>query len=228
MYGWICGLLVVILVLWIYFMQFHRIATDFAIFNDDFIKHPSLKTGDLILFKAYNNFNSIFTGSYFGHVGLVYIDPTGIPMMFESNGIEQTPLKSHHSKTGLFLTPLADRIKKYKGRCFWKPLNKPVSQHNIDDFTVFMKHALNTFQYDYAVIISALVRGFGLRKYTTDTDCGQTAFLSLIKLGLLHVDEFDKNIFHNLKYVCKLTDLNGSPGYKYLDLVEIIDHPFAY
>ncbi len=131
--GVLFGLLILVIILWVYYLQFYKISTDYKIFVDDLQYHSFLKTGDMILFKAYNNFNSIFHGSYYGHVGIVYM-LNGTPMLFEANGIERVPLKDHHSKRGVFLTPLVDRIKKYKGRCFWKPLNRPLGEHSIYDF----------------------------------------------------------------------------------------------
>lgn len=185
----------------------------------------SLKTGDLILFKAYNNFNSLCTTSYFGHVGMVYIDD-GIPLLFEANGIERVPLKPHHSKNGVFLSPLSDRIKKYKGRCYLKSLNKPLPPESIQSLKEFIDYAMNNMYYDYHVIKSGFKKLFGIEKCHNGTNCGEIMFLSLIKLGLLDIEFYDTCILNHLKFVCEITDFKN--GYKYLDLVEIIDHPFAY
>jgi len=223
--GVFVGLFILVIILWVYYLQFHKISTDYKIFVDDLQDHQFLKTGDMILFKAYNNFNSIFHGSYYGHVGIVYI-LNGTPMLFEANGIERVPLKDHHSKRGVFLTPLVDRIKKYKGRCFWKPLNRPLSEHTIQDFENFIQYCLGNLEYDYAVISGGFKRWLGLAKCGKGTDCGQIVFLSLIKLGLLPVEEYDTPRLHHLKYVCGLESLTD--GYKYMPLVEVIDHPFAY
>ena len=205
-------------------MQFHKISTEHRIFADD-LNSSVLKTGDLILFKAYNNFNSIFTGSYFGHVGVVYI-LDDIPMLFEANGIEQTPLRAYHSKRGIFLTPLIDRIKKYKGRCFLKPLNKNISPKIIAGFTEFIQYSLTHFEYNYNLVTGCIKRMLGISKCGLGTDCGQITFLSLIKLGLLDQSEYDTPRLHHLLYTCNITNLQN--GYKYLPLIEVIDHPFAY
>lgn len=219
------SLVIVIIVIWIYFMQYYKINTDEKIFVDELISNRLLKTGDLILFKAYNNFNSIVHGSYFGHIGMVYIDENNVPMMFEANGIERVPLQEHHSKRGVFLTPLADRIKKYKGRCFWKPLNKELSDDTIKSFKSFIDYSLEHLYYDYEVIKGGFSRGLGISKCNKGTDCGQIMFLSLIKLGLISMEEYDICRFHHLKFVCSVQELLD--GYKYLDLIEVIDHPFA-
>jgi len=219
------GVIIVVLIIYIYYLQYHKITTEEKLFVDDFTKHDFLKTGDMILFKAYNNFNSLFHGNYFGHIGIVYIDKNNQPMLFEANGIERVPLLNHHSKNGVFLTPLADRIKKYKGRVFWKPLKIPLSKDILLDFDNFVDYCLNNFTYNYSVVSSGIYRGLGLQRCTKNTDCGQIVFLSLIKLGLLPIEEYDKPRFHHLKFVCNIEKLQNN---QYLDLVEVIDHPFAY
>jgi hypothetical protein len=223
-YTWIFCIVTILLIFWIYYIQFSTVKTEHSIFIDDLARGCILKTGDIILFKAYNNVYSIFHGSYFGHIGIVYI-MNGIPMLFEANGIENTPLKEHHSKKGVFLTPLAERVKKYKGKCFWKPLNQPITNGQIDDLKDFIDYSMHNMEYDYAVISGGIKRMIGLAKCGHGTDCGQIVFLSLIKMGLIPVDEYDKPMRHHLRYTCEITELQN--GYRYLPLVEIIDHPFA-
>lgn len=222
-YELVIGAVILCLIAWIYYLQYHRIKTEYAIFAEDLINHNFLKTGDLILFKAYNNFNSVFHGSYFGHVGVVYVK-NGELLLFEANGLEHTPLKPHHPKTGVFLTQLIPRLQKYKGRCFWKPLNKPIEPSIIQEFDEFVNYALDNLKYDYRLLYGALRRMFKLDRCHKGTDCGQITFLSLIKLRLLHIDEYDNPRAHYLKYVCNVTELEND--YKYLPIVEIIDHPF--
>ena len=218
------SVILTVIIIWIYCMQFHKISTEHRIFADD-LHSDFLKTGDMILFKAYNNFNSIFHGSYFGHVGIVYI-LNNIPMLFEANGLERVPLRDHHSKRGVFLTPLIDRIKKYKGRCFWKPLNKAVPLETIENFKHFIKYGLENFEYDYNLVTGCLKRALGISKCGKGTDCGQLVFLSLLKLGLLDMSEHETPRLHHLRYVCNVTKLQNE--YRYLPLIEVIDHPFAF
>ena len=217
--------IVVLIVIWIYYMQFYHISTECKIFVDDLCNYNVLKTGDLILFKAYDNFRSVFHGSYFGHIGMVYIY-NEIPMLFEANGVDATPLKPHHSKLGMYLTPLEERIKKYKGTCFLKPLSTPLPSTLIEDFKYFIDYAMNNFKYDYNIVSGSVKRWLGLAKCNTNTDCGQLVFLCLMKLKLLAPEEYDIPRLHYLKYVCEISNLQY--GYKYLPLVEIIDHPFAF
>lgn len=220
----ILGIIIVLVIIWIYFLQYYRIQTDEKLFVDDLIKNKLLKTGDLILFKAYDNFNSIFIGSYFGHVGVV-VEKDGEYYLFEANGIEYMHLAPHHSRTGIFLSPIADRLRKYKGRCFWKRLEAPLEEYIIDGFHEFVDYCLNTFEYDVNVFQGGFRRLLGLSKCDNKTDCGQITFLSLIKLGLIDEDEYHTPRLHHLKYVC---DINKLQNNSYLDLIEIIDHPFAY
>ena len=217
-------LIIIILILtWIYYLQFYKIKTKESIFIDDLINQQLLKTGDLILFKAYNNFNSIFHGSYFGHVGIVYMQ-NGIPMIFEANNIDNISLKKHHSKDGIFLTPLIDRIKKYKGKCFLKPIYKQLDKSTHDHFYNFIEFGLQNMKYDHAVFSRGICRYLGIEKCGKGTDCGQLVVLSLINLGLLSEHEYDIPRLHHLKYVSELTDLINN---NYMPLIEIIDHPFA-
>lgn len=220
---WVLSVLLVTFLVYIYYIQFYKIACP-QIFNDDLVQSGKLKTGDIILFKAYNNFNSIFIGSYFGHIGIVFIDPsdpTQTPLLFEANGVEHAPLKDHHSRDGIYLTPLEDRIKKYKGRCFLKPLNDDISLSTIIEFKQFIEYALDNMYYHYSVVSDGIKKGLAIERCTNGTNCGQLVFLSLIKLGILDIDYYDKPITIHLKWVANL----GAP---YGDIIEIIDHPFAY
>lgn len=61
---------VICIICWIYYTQFHSVEFP-QVFLDDYI--DSFNTGDMILFKAYNNFNSVLHGSYYGHIGIVYM-----------------------------------------------------------------------------------------------------------------------------------------------------------
>ena len=217
--------LLIIVICWIYFMQFYKIQVDQKIFVDHLIQSKKLKTGDLILFKAYNNYNSIIHGSYFGHIGMVYI-MDGIPYLFEANGIEKTPLLCHHSKKGVFLTKLADRVRKYKGRAFLKPLNNYISPKSETNLSEFIHYALLNMQYDKDLILNSVKKALDIKRCDKNTDCGQIMFLSLIKMGLLDLAEYEVPRLNHLKYVCDLQKIKN--GYYYSDLIEIIDHPFDY
>jgi hypothetical protein len=221
------SIILVILIIYIYQIQYHQIVCD-QVFIDELISSNVLKTGDIILFKGANSFNAVFIGNYFTHCGVVYIDPddeTRTPMIFEANGIENTPLKPHHNKLGMYLTPLADRAKKYKGRVFLKALNKDIPEETIRAYKDFIQYAIENMRYDRSVLSSGLRKGLGLEKCTLSTNCGEIAFLSIIKLRLIHLNKYDNSMFHHLKWVCNIEKLEN--GYEYLPLIEIVDHPFA-
>lgn len=216
-------LIIIMLLVWyVYTLQYSPIGKP-KVFLDDVL--DNFKTGDIILFKAYNNFNSLMHTSYYGHIGIIYVGDDGIPMMFEANGIDRMPLKEHHAKTGMFFSPVADRIKKYKGQVCWKRLNIPVSDDTAASFREFIDYCLANMKYDMGVFSAGIKKYLGVKKCDLNTNCGDIVFLSLIKLGLLPTSEYDTPRLHHLKYVVSLEEL--ASGYRYLDLIEIIDHPFA-
>ncbi len=213
----------ILVILWIYYFHYYKMQTDIKLFVDDMIPH--VKTGDIICFKAFNNFNSVFFASYFGHIGVVYAPEGQEPMLFEANGVEHMNLRDHHPQTGIFLTPLAERIKKYKGICYWKPLDKPVSKIAEIRFDTFIKYCLKEFYYDQAVFKESFKTGLGLAKCDKNTNCAQLTFLCLLNLGLLDMSEYDIPRFHYLRYMCNITELKNN---KYVDFIQLIDHPFKY
>ncbi len=230
----ICAyLLVVILILIFYSYQMLFSDVTFnKVFLDDLFSNKScyaskLKTGDVVVFKAQNNTNSLMTGSYYGHIGIIYVDPDDPkeePLIFESNGIEKMPLLSHHPKNGVFLSKLYDRLKKYKGRIFIKQLNKPVEDHVNRDFKNFINYARENMSYDYDVVSSGLKKALGIEKCNNKTNCCELVFLSLIKLQLLSIEEYDKIHLHYLLYTTRVKKLHF--GYCFNEMIEIIDHPF--
>lgn len=198
-------------------MQFSRMPAP-RVFLDD----VEFRTGDLILFKAYNNFNSLVLCNYFGHCGVVHV-VDGRPMIFEANGIENMPLRAHHPKTGIFYTDLASRIKKYKGRVYLKRLTRVVSPEIEAGLAEFIKYARKCFHYDTAVFPNALRKLMG-EGCGGNTNCGQIAFLALIKCGVIPLAEYDRPRLHHLKYIC--SEYRFETGHTYEPIVEIVDQPF--
>jgi hypothetical protein len=218
------GLVVFLLICYVYYIQFWPGYYE-KIHTDVLIGSGMLKTGDLILFKPYDNMRAVVTG-YFTHIGVVYVDPeTQQPLMFEAMGIRGVPLMSHHSTTGIYLTPVRERIVKYKGRCFWKPLNMPVDPGLEAGFASFIKECQSDMEYEYRVVQSGLKKWLGAERCGKKTNCGEITLLSLIKLGLLSEDEYERPVMNHLRWMCNVTDLAG--GYKYHDTMEVMTHPFA-
>jgi len=221
----IYGFIIIILLVYIYFIQFHK--WDYQQEHlDSMTNLNKFKTGDIICFKAYNNFNSIVLGNYYGHIGIVYVDTdTQIPMIFEANGIEKIPLLPHHNKNGVFYTELKSRIQKYKGRVFVKTLNKNVNLQLEYEFKNFINFALENMHYDYNVFSSWVNKFLGLSHCGNGTNCGELAFLSIIKLGILDEKKYySAPKFHHVSDVSKLQLCDN--GYFYYKPVEIIDYPF--
>lgn len=212
----------IFLIWYVYTLQYSPIGKP-KVFLDDVI--DNFKTGDIVLFKAYNNFNSLMHTSYYGHMGIIYVGDDNVPMLFEANGIDRMPLRDHHSKSGVFFSPVSDRIKKYKGMVCWKRLNDHIDPMIVDSFREFIDYCLANMKYDMSVVSAGLKKYLGIKKCDLGTNCGDIVFLSLIKLGLVPISEYDTPRMHHLKYVVNLDLLQN--GYRYLDLVEVIDHPFA-
>lgn len=220
------GVIIVLLSSYIWYIQYSPGTYD-KVFLDDILRAGLIKSGDIVLFKAYDNFNSVFIGSYFGHMGIVYIDPddeTNTPYLFEANGIEYMPLKDHHNTNGIFISKLRDRIQKYKGRVFLKSLNKNLSVECRSEFKQFIDYSIENMSYDTSVIKSSLKKWSGLERCTQKTNCGELVFLSLLKMGLIPMSEYDTPRLNHLKWVYNLSKLQN--GYHYMYPVEIIDHPF--
>lgn len=218
------ALIIVLIIIYIWQVQYYKIVCE-QVFLDDLINSNLLKTGDLIIFKAYNNFNSIITSSYFGHIGMVVVENNNV-MLFEANGMEKTPTKSHRVVTGMFYTPLLDRIRRYKGRCFWRSLNKKISNLIIEAFMTFINYAMSNMKYEYNIISSWLAKALGKERCGNNTNCAELIFLCWIKLGLLPMSAYDKINTHYLKYVCTQTKMLNN--YEYSELIEVIDEHFAH
>lgn len=220
-YNLIFSIIVVITIIYIYNIQFAKIECP-TLFLTDAMKQ--VKTGDLILFKGANNFNAVLTFNYFTHIGIVYVRDDGIPYLFEANGNNWAIYIDIHNPKGISFSKLEERIKKYKGKCFLKALNKPITIMQKLNFEEWMKFAMSNMYYNYDVLSHGIKKGLGMEKCSFGTNCGDMVFLSLIKMNLLPIELYDKSIGHHLKYVCGLDELNK--GYHFRDLIEIVDSQY--
>lgn len=220
------GIFITLFLLYVYQIQYS--AGDYpSVHLEDLLRDRVFKTGDIILFKAANNFNSIFINSYWGHIGIVYVrnDQPYTPYIFEAMGIEGSHFRARHNPNGIFLSPLRDRISKYKGRCWLKPLNQAVDIAIANRFMSFIQYAIRAMYYDKNIVRSSLRKIIKRNRCGKNTNCGELVFLSLIKLGLLHEKEYNQPACHYLKWMAGIEKLNDQ--YEYLAPLEIIDHPFA-
>lgn len=210
---YVIAFMVMIIVLYIYLIQYHCYSYD-KIFLEDLVNNNLLKTGDLILFKAYDNYNAILIGSYYTHIGIVYVGKGNIPYIFEANGIDT------QDSDGIFLTPLSDRIKTYKGKCYYKQLSNQLQAHAILELEWFMDYAMRNMYYNHSVLSSSIKKFSGVEKCNDGTNCGELVFLCLLKLGLLPLEYYYDNVFHYLSWMCSIKEL--SDGYEYEEPIEIV------
>jgi hypothetical protein len=220
------GVFILIVFIYIYQIQFSKVDCE-RVFIDELIEPP--KTGDMVLFKAYDNINSIFLGCYYGHVGIVWVDPddpSKTPMCFEAANTTNMPLRPHHNRRGIFLTPLYERIRRYKGKVYIKPLSDPIDLKTQYEFKNFIQFALETMKYETRVYYSALKKMFGIERCNYLTNCGEIVFLSMINLGLLNLERYNENCVHYVNKVCYTKELDN--GMAYCAPYQLLDHPFAY
>lgn len=199
------------------------------------LNHPKLprikledahfKTGDMILFHAYDNINSIFIGSYWGHVGIVYIDPdipNSPPVIFEAAKTSQMKNCPEYNKHGIMITDLKTRIEKYSGLIACKSLNLQVNPDLVRGFKELMVYAKNNMYYNEDILYNAICKKRG-ELINTGTNCGELVFISLIKLALIPESSSNERILHHLKYVANITQLQNN---FYNKPVEITISPF--
>lgn len=210
-----------VLMIWTYYWCFAHPKLDTARLCD-LLAANKFKTGDLILFKAVDNFNAPVIMSYYGHIGIVYVDPdTGVPFIFEAADPTEMALDSNQNKSGIFISPLESRIKMYKGYTFHKELANPIEVATCTEFATFIQYCINNMSYNTCVISNGIKKGLG-EKIGTQVNCGELVFLSLIKLGLLPFTHYEKKAFHHLKWMCKITHVEDN---HYLDPVKITYSP---
>ena len=199
------------------------------------LNHPKLpcvkfedaqfKTGDMILFHAYDNINPVFIGSYWGHVGIVYKDPdipNSKPVIFEAARTSQMKNCPDYNKHGIIITDLKCRMEKYPGLIACKSLNVPVHPDIIRGFKDLINYAKNNMYYNEDVVYNAIQKKKG-DKFNNGTNCGEIVFMSLIKLALLPESVANEKIAHHLLYVAQLEKLQNN---FYNKPVEITICPF--
>jgi hypothetical protein len=198
------------------------------------LDHPNLvcrefdalkfKTGDIILFHAYDNFNPVFIGSYWGHVGIVYKNPDTFdpPVLFEAARTSKMKNCPDYNKKGIMITDLKLRLEKYPGLIACKLLNKPINSNIIRGMCELMKYAKTNMYYNDDVFYNGIKKKKG-EKLNNATNCGEIVVLSLIKLGLLPNTILDTKISHHLLFVSNLTKLQNN---YYLNPIEITFNPF--
>ena len=187
-------------------------------------ENVDFKTGDMILFHAYDNINPVFIGTFWGHVGIVYKDPdaNGRPVIFEAAKTSEMKRCPDYNKHGIMITDLQTRLEKYPGVIACKILNNPINNNVIRGFTDLMEYSKKNMEYYDDVFHNAIKKKLGdrINKYT---NCGEMTLLSLIKLGLVPGNILDENMAHHLHYVTNIKQLQNN---YYHDPIEITFNPF--
>lgn len=218
------GLFICIIIFWIWWIYLNHPSYNSIAYEE--LRRSRFKTGDIILFHALDNINPIFIGSYFSHIGIIYIDPDDEkqePYLFESAAAQTMCLSPNNNPSGIFYSKLDDRLRRYKGYLYYKELNKPIDPHICRGFKKFIYYAFDNMYYDYNVIQSGITKGI-LDNPGNATNCGETVFLSLIKLGLLPTIEYERGSFHYLLKMAHIKKLMN--GYFYHDPLYIKDYPY--
>jgi hypothetical protein len=184
----------------------------------------TLKTGDIILFHATNNVRQPMICSYYGHVGIVWVDPvTSYKYLFEANGTKNANFLEGENPNGIYLSLAEDRISRYKGFIYVKSLAHNVTKKQAHGLSEFIQFALKNMYYENNVMGSAVSHFIG-NSCGLGTNCGEITYLSLIKLGMIDPEDYYTPITHYLRYICGLTKVKNN---YYLPLTEIIVSPFG-
>lgn len=184
----------------------------------------TFKTGDMILFHAYDNINPVFIGSYWGHVGIVYKDPDTLnpPLLFEAANTTDMKNCPDYNKHGIMITDLKKRLEKYPGKLACKILNRPINKGIIRGMFEFIAYARKYMYYNKNIFYNSIKKKKG-EKINNATNCGELVALSLIKLGLLPEKILGEKISHHLLYVANLTELQNN---YYFTPIELTFNPF--
>jgi hypothetical protein len=222
----IITLLFIFLIIYIYEMKFdHKICSPKKVKS---LQSYNFKTGDVILFHASDNINSVLLGSYFVHVGIVY-NPlhNDKPMFFEAAAVEnmylpiegESPFEICNNKKGILVCDLVKRIERYSGYVFLKRLNKKVDPFLEIEFEKFIQFAMDNMYYDYRVFLTAISKYILGEKCNINTNCAELVFLSLICLGILPLCEYRKRILHYPRFIAKLSKCGNE--YEYFSAIHI-------
>lgn len=188
-----------------------------------YISHPKLKileynalrhrfkTGDIILFHGLDNINPIFIGCYYGHVGIIYVDPDSSKQyLFEAFSPNNMKFCPPSIKNGIGLVDLEHRLNSYRGYSFYKELAYPVSIDIQRGFKEFINYSIKNMQYREEVILNAIEKIFFNQCLYNGTNCGELVWLSLIKLGLINCSVLENNRILHLHTVCNINEVNNN------------------
>ncbi len=210
--NYVLSIIVIVLILLVFYSS--SAPTCGSVWLDDY--YDRFKTGDLICFKATNNYNSLMMLNYFTHVGIVVLIGR-VPYIFEAFEVSGYKWKDDRHKNGILFTPLYERVVRYKGFAYVKPLEFALESHVLNEFNSFINFALSEMKYNYSIVSNCFSKLFG-QDYATGTNCAELVALSFVKLGLLDMQDI-KHIFNHIKFVTNITEVKNN---RYLEPQELL------
>ncbi len=211
------------MIIWVYYIYLQH--PQFESYQYDELK-SKYKTGDLILFHGLDNINPIFIGTYYGHIGIVFIDPDepdAKPKIFEAFNTSTTPFFPQECSNGIALVDLEHRLNSYRGYSFYKELVYPIDVNIQRKFKKFILYAIKNMYYNESVIINAINKLLYNERLYNGTNCGELVYSSLIKLGVIPFEYFYKNRKHHLSWLSTIKEL---PNNKYKNPVYVLANYF--
>lgn len=200
----------ILIVMWCWFFLFNH--PDYKIVQWSDIQHKC-KTGDLILFHALDNYNPIFIGCYYGHIGIVYREGNSPPQIFEAYNHSTERFPNKKNPNGISFADLEHRLVSYRGYVFYKELKNPLPDSARVDLFQFIQNALTTFHYNKQVILNGANKLMFNDSLRFGTNCGEIAYMCMIRLGLLAPSRFKENRKHHLKWLCSLEHTDDGNRY---------------
>ncbi len=200
-------LIAVIIVILI--LMFYLSSAPNAVTVDLNIMKSRVKSGDLVLFHAVDNMNSLFMFSYFTHVGIVYRPTTSDPMIFEVFETKKKYLSPHEhipANPEVILSDFTERVRRYKGYVYIKHLESPLTQLQTYLFSDFVEKSKKNLHYEYQVIGNSIKKLLGYM-YDSGTNCAEAVIRLLIRLDLLPTMILFDPPIHPMRFIagCELT-----------------------
>lgn len=181
------------------------------------LNNVKFKTGDLIFFKACDNIKSIPVHDYYTHVGIV-VEFNRKLYLFEAQNTEVHRIP--RDPRGIHVAPLLERITRYRGYSYVRFLNKELEPERKEYLYQFVDYALNNMWYTNSLEFNNIKKWLGLTKCGNNTDCSQLVFLSLIKMGLISIEEYSIPILNHVIYLSKKYNLLD--GFCYSESYELL------
>jgi hypothetical protein len=204
---------IIIVIIWVYYIYLMHPTFGSHQYGELRSKY---KTGDIILFHGLDNINPIFIGTYYGHIGIVFIDPdepNSRPKIFEAFNTSTMPFFPRKCSKGIALSDLEHRLNSYRGYSFYKELVSPIDASIQRGFKEFISYALDNMYYNESVIVNGINKLLLNETLRNGTNCGELVYLSLIKLGVIPRDELFNNRKHHLAWLAGIKHLANN-GYK--------------